>query len=372
MTDKKIEQKENDAVVEKNITVAGGNQLKPLPKKVKARRVRIPKLSMLQSEIKKYIIGQDKAVDRITLAVYRSIKIPDIKSNILIIGKSGSGKTETVEQLARVLNLPYTIEDSTKFTKEGYIGKDVEEAVYNLLDEAEWNIPRAERGMLIFDEIDKKVNSDFESDISGKDVLNSLLKIVEGTRIPLAEVESSTSNVISTHVDTSKMIVIFMGAFSGIEEKRKQRLGKRNIGFGTSKDTTTPQEKDIRYTKDDLIAYGMPIEFVGRIDTIIEFETLSKESLARIAKESKLSIFKRYESFLNANGIKLEYDDSIFDEIAEQAISKNTGARELSNVANEIFEPILSKIFTADSGKYKKCILKNGFVKNPETAYVLE
>ncbi len=373
MTDRKLEQVDNNAVVEKNTTAVGGNQAKPLPKKAKVRRTKIPNIAMLQQNIKKYIIGQDSAVDRIVLAIYRSLKIQTIKTNILVIGKSGSGKTETMKQIARALKLPYTIEDATKFTKEGYVGGDVEDMVYNLYDNANCDAKEAERGMIIIDEIDKKINYDYEADISGKDVLNSLLKIVEGTKIPLAEYGSPASEVFPSYLDTSKMIVVFMGAFSGIEEKRKQRLGKRKIGFGNSNsDNDLPQSQDTRYTKDDLIAYGMPIEFAGRIDTIVEFEQLSKESLAQIARNSKLSIFRKYEKYLAQNGITLEYDDSVFEEIAQKAITKNTGAREISNVTNEIFESILYRVFTSERGKYKKCILKKDFVQNPQKSYVLE
>ena len=361
-----------DKSAEKEITQVGGVQPQPLKKKAKARKIKLPNIIALQQNVKKYIIGQDKAVDRIVLAIYRSLKIQTIKTNILVIGKSGSGKTETMKQIANALKLPYTIEDATKFTKEGYVGKDVEEMVYNLFDNAMGDIKKAERGMLIIDEIDKKINSDSQSDISGKDVLNSLLKIVEGTKVPLGGDGFEMPDILPEYIDTSKMVVVFMGAFSGIEEERKKRLykGPKQIGFGEEREETTVVQ-DERYTKEDLIAYGMPIEFAGRIDTIVEFEQLTKESLAQIARKSKLSIFRKYEKYLAQNGIILEYEDSVFDEIAQKAITKNTGAREISNVVNELFEPILYKVFTAEKGKYKKCVLDKTFVQSPETGYKL-
>ena len=370
--DKKYADMEQTNVDKKKQSEFGGTaQPKPMEANTVGRK--LSNLTELQKEVKKYIIGQDKAIDRITLAIYRSIKIPSIKTNILIIGKSGSGKTETMKQVAKALNLPYTLEDATKYTKEGYYGLNVEEAVYNLFYNAEEDIEKAERGMIIIDEIDKKISNSFESDISGTDVLNSFLKLIEGTKVmvpmppELAEVGGAPE-----WIDTSKMVVVFMGAFVGLEEECKKRLGKHQIGFGAEQNGSNSKKQEMRFTKDDLIAYGLPTEFAGRIDTIVQFETLTQESLARIARESKLSIFKKYENFLEENGITLEYQDSIFDDIAKQAISKNTGARELSNVANEIFEPILSKVFTAEPGQYKKCILKEDFVQNPETAYVLE
>lgn len=363
-----------DKSTEKDLTQVGGVLAQPLKKKAKARVFKLPNIKALQQNVKKYIIGQDKAVDRIVLAIYRSLKIQTIKTNILVIGKSGSGKTETMKQIANALKLPYTIEDATKFTKEGYVGKDVEEMVYNLFDNAMGDLKKAERGMLIIDEIDKKINSDQQSDISGKDVLNSLLKIVEGTKVTFGGEEFGMQDLLPEYIDTSKMVVVFMGAFSGIEEERKKRLrkGPKHIGFGEeteSAETTVVQDE--RYTKEDLIAYGMPIEFAGRIDTIVEFEQLTKESLAQIAKNSKLSIFRKYEKYLAQSGIVLEYEDSIFEDIAKKAITKNTGAREISNVVNELFEPILYKVFTCEKGEYTKCILDKTFVQSPETGYKL-
>lgn len=357
------------------VVVASGPNPRPMPKKVKSKRFKLPSMAVLQSNIKKYIIGQDEAVDRVILAIYRSLKIQNIKTNMLIIGKSGSGKTETMKQIAKALKLPYTIEDATKYTKEGYVGQDVEDMIYNLYDNSGCNLQRAERGMLIIDEIDKKVNNEYEGDISGRDVLNSLLKIVEGTKIFLdAPIPSAIPEAaICEYFDTSKMIVVFMGAFEGIEKIRERRLkrGKcSKIGFNKTEELSQ-QDMNPRYTKDDLIEFGLPIEFAGRIDTIVEFKELSKESLSMIARNSKLSIFRKYEQYFAKNGITLRYDESIFDEIADKAITKNTGAREISNVTNEIFENILSEIFTAPNGKYKECILKKEFVQDSK-AYVLK
>lgn len=377
MTDKcytgeEMQNEENNEM--KIVVVASGKNPKPLTHKAKIKRVRLPNMAILQSNIKKYIIGQDEAVNRVILGIYRSLKIKNIKTNMLIIGNSGSGKTESLKQIARMLKIPYTIEDATKYTKEGYVGQDVEDMIYNLYDASGCNLEKAERGMIIIDEIDKKVSHQYEADISGKAVLNSLLKIVEGTKVFLdcPVPDGITEGGMAEYIDTSKMIVVFMGAFEGIQKIREKRLKKgrcSTIGFG-QKEEISEKDKDTRYTKDDLIEFGLPTEFVGRIDTIVEFKQLSKESLAMIAKNSKLSIFRKYEKYFADNGITLKYDDSIFDEIAEKAITKKTGARELSNVTNEIFETILSEIFTEKKGRYKECILKKEFVQNPK-AYEL-
>lgn len=359
----------------KSIKEASGINPKLLPRKARLKKARLPSIAVLQSNIKKYIIGQDEAVNRIILAIYRSLKIQNIKTNMLIIGMSGSGKTETMKQIAKALKIPYTIEDATKYTKEGYVGQNVEDMIYNLYDNSGCNLQKTERGMLIIDEIDKKVNSKKETDISGKDVLNSLLKIVEGTKVFLDEtIPTNFSKApISRYIDTSKMIVVFMGSFEGIDKIREKRLKKgisSRIGFCQT-DEISQANMDQRYTKDDLIEFGLPIEFAGRIDTIVEFEKLSAESLAKIAKNSKLSIFRKYEQYFAKNGITLRYDESIFDEIAQKAINKNTGAREISNITNEIFESILYEIFTSNGCKYKECILKKEFVQNPK-AYELK
>lgn len=349
------------------------------PRKERSRAIRqikkerLPNILVMEKELEKYIIGQDRAVRSLLIAVYRKIKIQTIKTNILIIGGSGSGKTETMKQLSRILDMPYTIEDATKYTKEGYVGQDVTEMIYNLYDSANGDLEKAENGMLIIDEIDKKVNRSeiVGNDISGTDVLNSMLKLVEGVFVPMFYNQETDETY---GIDTAKLMVIFMGAFDGINEIRKKRLSTTSgIGFSSQTQNQTQKEvKDSRYTKEDLIEFGLPTEFVGRIDTIVEYDKLSKEMLAKIARESRLSIFRKYEKYFAENGIKLEYDDSIFDKIAEKAVKTNSGARELSNVVNGIFEPILYDVFKEEPEKYKVCKLNSEFIYDPEKSYLLE
>ena len=337
------------------------------------KKEKLPNILVMEKELEKYIIGQDRAIRSLLIAVYRKIKIQTIKTNILIIGGSGSGKTETMKQLSRILDMPYTIEDATKYTKEGYVGQDVTEMIYNLYDSANGDLEKAENGMLIIDEIDKKVNRSeiVGNDISGTDVLNSMLKLVEGVFVPMFY-DQETDETYG--IDTAKLMVVFMGAFDGINDIRKKRLSTTSgIGFSSQTQNQNQKEvKDSRYTKEDLIEFGLPTEFVGRIDTIVEYDKLSKEMLAKIARESKLSIFRKYEKYFAENGIKLEYDDSIFDKIAEKAVKTNSGARELSNVVNGIFEPILYDVFKEEPEKYKVCKLNSEFIYDPEKSYLLE
>lgn len=360
--------------------LTSGKSVKALPRKM-VKETSLPSLTQMEKQVKESVVGQDEAVKRVLLAIYRSLKIRTIKTNMLIIGASGSGKTETMKQIAKVLGVPYVIEDATKYTKEGYVGSDVEDMVINLFENAKKyakkvgkgmisvndTVKKAEKGMLIIDEIDKKCSPDFGSDISGKDVFNSMLKIIEGSTVCTGEYMDDEGQYYPINVNTSKMLVILMGAFEGIDKIREKRLRKKqNIGFssGSEKKEEIP---DSRYTKEDLIEYGLPVEFAGRIDTIVEYKRLSVESLEKIARESKLSAFKKYESYFAENGIKLEYDENIFKEIAKKASSTKTGARELSNVANEIFEPILDEIFSNPDANYTRCILKTDFVQNPKS-----
>ena len=320
----------------------GMKQFKKGANKGKKRRS-VPPIQNMENNVRQYIIGQDTAVRKIITAIYRAIYLKSIKTNILVIGKSGTGKTETFKQIAKRLRIPYTIEDATKYTKEGYYGGDVEDMLENLLEAADYDLEKAQHGMLIIDEIDKKAGTD-SSDVSGVEVLKSLLKIVEGAKY----------NLVSEEVfDTSGLIIVFCGAFSGIDKIRKKRLGQNQIGFSSSQAQTA---ESTRYTKEDLVQYGLPEEFVGRIDTIVEMNPLEKEDLVQILKKSKLSIFRRYQRELRDAGICLQYDGKIFEEIAASSLKLDTGARELSNTVNYMFEDIIYNVM-AHPGKYSKCRL---------------
>ncbi len=359
--------------------LTSGKSVKAMSRKM-VKETSLPNLTQMEKQVKESVVGQDEAVRRVLLAIYRSLKIRTIKTNMLIIGASGSGKTETMKQIAKMLGVPYTIEDATKYTKEGYVGSDVEEMIINLFTNAKNyakrigngvsvndSVKKAEKGMLIIDEIDKKCSPDFGGDISGKDVFNSMLKIIEGSTVCVSEIMDEEGSYYPINVNTTNMLVILMGAFEGIEKIREKRLRKKqNIGFsGVSEKKEEIQ--DSRYTKEDLIEYGLPVEFAGRIDTIVEYKKLSIESLEKIARESKLSAFRKYEKYFAEQGIVLEYKEDIFKEIAKKASSTKTGARELSNVANEIFEPILAEIFSNPDANYTHCILKPDFVQNPKS-----
>ena len=336
--------------------------------------MKLPRIQEVEESVLTCIIGQNEPVRQIITAIYKAIVFKSIKTNLLIIGDSGTGKTETIRQILKVLNLPYTIEDATKYTQEGYYGADVEEMIYNLFENANQDIERAQNGVIVIDEIDKKAGKGFsdERDVSGREVLNSLLKIIEGSTIEVPTDEEP----YSIDFDTSNLIVIFLGAFSGLEEIRKKRLNTSKAGFNLNKDTKPKQ--DTKLLKQDLIRYGLPEEFVGRISTIVEMNKLTKQDLASILRNSKLSIFRAYQRELRERGISLYYSGRLFERIAEKSLLTDTGARELNNTVNYIFDRIIYEVLSNPDKypkrkhitKYKQCRLSLDIVNN-NTRYTI-
>ena len=334
----------------------------------------LPRIQEVEESVLKCIIGQNEPVRRIITAIYKAIVFKSIKTNLLIIGDSGTGKTETIRQILKVLNLPYTIEDATKYTQEGYYGADVEEMIYNLYENANQDIKRAENGVIVIDEIDKKAGNTAsgERDVSGREVLNSLLKIIEGSTIEVPTDEEPYSK----DFDTSNLIIIFLGAFSGLEEIRKKRLNSTQSGFRLNGDSKSKQ--DTRLLKQDLIKYGLPEEFVGRISTIVEMNKLTKQDLASILRNSKLSIFRAYQRELRQRGISLYYSGRLFERIAAKSLLTDTGARELNNTVNYIFDRIIYEVLSNPDKypkrkhitKYKQCRLSLDIV-NDNTQYTI-
>ena len=314
----------------------------PTGSKSKPKEI-LPDIKDMEKEVLKSIIGQDVAVRKIVTAIYRAINFKTVKSNILVIGNSGTGKTETIKQIAKRLNIPYTIEDATKYTQEGYYGADVNEMILNLLENANMDIKKAHKGIIVIDEIDKKAGHEVSYDVAGTEVLKSLLKIIEGTTIKVP-VETDSYNVKLVDFDTKNIIII---------KRRKQNENKSKAKF----------------LKQDLVKYGLPEEFVGRIDTIVEMNELTKKDLALILKKSELSIFKRYQNELSNMGITLIYNDDLFESIAEKSLVLDTGARELSNTVNYMFENIVFDVLS-NPNKYKKCILDTEIAQN-NTKYTL-
>ena len=313
----------------------------------------LPNIKSLESDVLKYIIGQDEHIKEIVTAIYKAKKFKTLDSTILIIGNSGTGKTATIKQIAKRLNIPYTIEDATKYTQEGYWGANVEDIIYNLLENAQYDFEKAKNGIIIVDEIDKKSGHD-EHDVAGVKVLESMLKITEGTIIKIPDPNDPFAEE-TQDFDTKDIIFIFLGAFSGMDKIRDKRLNNNPLGFVNPQNQKQNAQKNC-FLKQDLVEYGMTEEFVGRIDTIIEMNKLTKQDLALILKKSELSIFRKYQEELRSKGITLVYDENLFELIAEKSMALDTGARELSNTVNYIFAKILYDVL-ANPNKYSNCKL---------------
>lgn len=327
-------------------------------------------LKTIIKNVKKVIKGQDNQIETIATVMYKNYKINNeaLKSNIIISGESGSGKTKTIKLLAKEFDVPYFIEDATRYTEAGYIGASIEEMFMNLYREAGDDISKAERGIIIIDEGDKKGElssiDGFKSSHKGS-VLDSLLTYLEGTKVPL----TTQNNLTLGYLDTSKITFIFVGAFLQLSQIREKRInGKRAIGFDNG--LAKSENIDSEYIIEDFIKGGFSKEFIGRFDTIIEFNTLTIENFKDIIENSEESTLKNYEYELKEKGINLVVEEDIVNEIALAAKKIDTGARAIKRVVQNLFKNILFNILINEN-KYKKCIINKNTVNNPKDFILL-
>ena len=318
---------------EKNLEVSTDDSNKKLI--VAKEESKKMKLSELKNEVLNCIIGQDDAVKAVTttMIVNENSKNPRHKAHILIAGPSGTGKTEMMNIISRKMNKPVFKADATAYTKEGYVGKSVYSMLRGLLSAADEDIEKAQNGILIIDEIDKKAGGSEKDDVSGTAVLNSLLKIMDRD---VVEIETSREQTIP--FDTSNLTIVFMGAFSDLYSRKEN---KNEIGFGT---TSSNEEKDIKITKQDLIEYGLPAEFLGRISKVVYTKELKENDLVNILLKSEISPLKMEEEFFADLGIKLKYNKQYVKQLAKNCIKHKTGARELKSEVQKSLERVYEEV----------------------------
>lgn len=319
----------------------------------------IPAPHKIKEQLDQYVIGQEYAKKVISVAVYNHYKrvatgtmdeIEIEKSNILMIGPTGSGKTYLVKTLARLLDVPLAIADATSLTEAGYIGDDIESVVSKLLAAADNDVDKAEQGIIFIDEIDKiaKKKNTTSRDVSGESVQQGMLKLLEGADVEVpVGANSKNAMVPLATVNTRNILFICGGAFPDLEEIIKERLRRQaSIGFNAELKDKWNKEKNIlsKATVEDIRSFGMIPEFIGRLPVICTLEGLTKEMLVRILKEPKNAILKQYQKLLELDEVKLEFEEEALEAIAEKAMKKETGARALRSIIEEFMLDIMYEI----------------------------